>query len=761
VTLLGQVVLLREVIVANQGNELAAVLGLGIWLVGGALGAAIGGGPRFAALRPSGDGYTAVGEGDRHGEGDSATDGESATEDLTAARIKPATALRAWRRLLLGLAVVLPASVVLARLQRDLFGVVPGASVSLVQMVTGLLLVLVPASALGGALLRRAAAGAVRCGLPLVRAYAVESVGGLLGGAAATLLLRFGVANLEQVLATGAVAAWFAAGVGTHPRSLRRRVIRGAAALAGLALAVITLFLAPALEHRLASRDLPGLAGLRDTPYGRVAVTRLGEQVALYADGALVRASGGSGAEEAFGLPMLQATEAQRCAVLGLGGWEEVIEARAWGLSRIEWVVEDEVALELLLDHGPARLRELVTADEVVVRSADPRVWLDEQRDIDIIIVVAAEPNSGRDSRFYTREFFERARGSLSRMGVLALRLPPVANVWTPLRSARDASIWRALGSPFAERMALVGETGLFFLAAPIRLERDPEVLAARLAEAPVTPNLLSPLYLEYLLRGDRFAEARRVLDTTEVRVNTDVRPVCYAYGMALWLSRHLSRWIWRPPTPELGRIGAGIAVAVAILLAALALLFTRRRGRARRALVVGLGGGAGLVLEAVLLLHYQLQHGVLYLDLGLLLMAFMAGIALGGWLAEPLARFAGPRGTRSGAALAFLALGIYGLTRLEIAPGLLVTAGLQLATGAGATLLFALAAMGERGQQEQLAGTLLAADLLGGALASVVTALVLVPWLGIPGTALVGVVLAAVAAVLARWPGSLPAGPD
>ncbi len=95
VTLLGQVVLLREIGVAFHGSELAYVLGFGVWLCGTALG---------AARRDDGD---------------------------------PVTALR-----LAGWAV--PAALVLARALRPLLGTVTGAEPGLVRLGLGLVLILGP-----------------------------------------------------------------------------------------------------------------------------------------------------------------------------------------------------------------------------------------------------------------------------------------------------------------------------------------------------------------------------------------------------------------------------------------------------------------------------------------------------------------------------------------------------------------------------------------------------------------------------------------
>jgi spermidine synthase len=704
VTLLGQVVLLREVLVLHFGNELVAVLGLGYWLVGGALGAAAGG-------------FRLPSAGER-------------------------TAPLSWGGPLLGLALVIPAAVLTARLLRELVSAVPGSALPLGTTLLALACLLLPASVLGGVVMRRAAANAVGRGLPLVRAYALESAGGLAGGLAATVLLAAGIGNLQQGFLAGLVAA--VAVVAARRRD--GKAVRIAAVLLAAGLLVVLAGFRSGLDLGLAEREWPGLLVQRDTVYGRVAVARLHDQMAVYVDGALVEASEGIAPEELVGLAAVQAERFERVAVLGLAGGAAVGEALRWGAGRVDWVALDGEAVALIIAHAPSELRATVESPRVRVHTADPRRWLARQHDLDAVLVTAPEPNSGLSNRLFTREFFAIARASLGADGVFAVRLPPVANVWTPLRSLRDGSIWRALHPAFDDRLAISGEAGFYLLAAPAPLERDPQRLAPRLDRRSDPPALLTPSYLRYVLAGDRFAAARAALTAAAVDPNTDTRPVCYLYSLALGLSRQRPRQAWHVPASMLAHTGAlATAGIVAVLIAAAALAVGERR---RRFCVVALAGGAGLILEAVVLLQYQIQRGALYLDLGVLLTAFMAGLGGGGWLAAPWIARAGRTARRAAAALPVLGLAIFSVVRFGDGLGLAAAALLQAALGAAVALLFALAAGSDLRRQAALAGPLLAADLLGGASASLAVSLLLIPGLGLPGTALSGTVFA-VAALL------------
>ncbi len=213
VTLLGQVVLLREIGVAAYGSELAYVLGFGFWLGGTALG---------AARRHDGDPLRLAG----------------------------------W---------AVPAAVVLTRALRPLLGPAAGADLGLAPLFLGLAVILVPVGYLGGAAFRRIANVRLATGSTLARTYAFESLGAASGGLVATLLPAVG--------APGLAGAWLVALAASLARR-RRAVVLAAIAMAGLVTspwldARLTRWTHPDL---LATRDTPYGRLTLDGRAGQVAV---------------------------------------------------------------------------------------------------------------------------------------------------------------------------------------------------------------------------------------------------------------------------------------------------------------------------------------------------------------------------------------------------------------------------------------------------------------------------------------------------------
>lgn len=718
VTLLGQVVLLRELLVASFGSELVALLALAVLLAGSAGGAFVGqrlGEARGAHLRVA----------------------------------------------FLAFAAALPAALTLARGLRRLFGGTPGAYLPFDEQLAGLALVLLPLGVLGGLLFERAArlhlAGGSGGSPPrtLAAAYAVESAGGLGGGALATLLLAAGASNLATALfaaLVALVAAWLVppSPLSPRPRSAPRRGPWAAATVLLAVALLVALAHAGELDRALTGWNHPALVTTRDTPYGRVSVTAAGGQVVVFVNDALAGESESVAAEELAHLAALEVARPER--ILLFGGVVEglVPELLAHRPRELRVVEVDAALLAEVLPLLPPRTRDALADPAVRLVHTDPRSALADAaaagERFDLLVVAMPEPDSAQANRVYTREFFTACDRILADTGVLALRLRGSENLLTPALARRTASIRRSLAAVFPSVAALPGTTTVL-LASRAALSLDPELLASRLADRGVAPRLVTPAYLRYLFTNDRRESLERELATNRAPENRDGRPICYSYTLLLWLARFdpALAWLEWPAGADAGASAAPfVALAVLALLATGAVPWVRRRERWRRTLLAAAAGALGMLLEGVLILAYQVRHGVLYQDLGLLLTAFMAGLAVG---AAGVDRARRQRARAAGWAL------IAGLVVTSLLAGqtlsLPTSAGLPLAllllaaAGAGTGGLFARASGGREAGSGEI-GSLYAADLAGGACGALVGTLVLVPLLGLAVTGL----LLAVAAV-------------
>ena len=708
VSLLGQIVLLRELNVAFYGIELIYLIALGVWMLLAAIGAFIG------SRRPS-TGRAAV--------------------------------------LFLCFALLLPLGVVFLRASRFLMGAVPGAYLPFPGQMAALLIALLPVGLLSGLMFREAAALHAERGRTLAGAYGIESAGSLAGGLFATLCLRYGAQNLPLAAACGLIAV-----------AASLFLFRGKGVLAGRVIAsIIAVFLIAVLyqtsflDRRMTGWNHPGLVATQDSPYGRITATVLAGQVSVFMNDALTFESGGTEAELFAHLAALQHPEPRRILVLG-GGWDGTLrELLRHRPVRIDAVVLDLEPFSLLRRHLPAEIRTSLSDPAVRLTRADPRHYLKERGFAwDLILIDMPEPSSGETNRFYTRDFFAECAARLHPGGIVALRLPAAENIWTPQATRRTASIYGALASVFPEVLVLPG-TMTVMTASAAPLPRSPEILTDRLRERGLRLRLVSPPYINYLFTNDRFADVEKRLKEAAVPENTDIRPVCYPYAVLSWLSRFFPRLTFADLRGFEGE-GKGSGIIGWVLWIGLALLFlgSRLRPSWRPVLLSAVAGFLGIVGETVMILAYQAKEGVLYQDIGLLLAAFMAGLAVGALVLRDLIRETGIMNKRTRgwgyallAGFAPLGLAAIGSVIAGVAGGLFLTAGLLAAAGFLVGGLFAYAGLYGVREQKKVIAPLYAADLIGGCIGALFGSLVLIPLLGLVGTLKGMILLSALALIL------------
>ena len=696
VSVVAQVALLRELSVAFYGLELIYIVALGWWMGWTAAGAALDRGRR-------------------------APPASTAVAGLLAAA---------------GAALV--AGAIASRGLRPMLGEVPGAYLPLPQQLLAVALVLSPVGLALGLLFQWAARRAVAGGRTLGWAYAVESAGAVAGGVAATVAVVAGAQTWDLTLGGALVctlgAAWLARGPARVAALLLALATGGAIAASGRTDAAMTRW-----NH-------PQLAAARDSPYGRLTVTQAEGQVTFFENDALAFESGGTEAEAFVHTAALSHPAPRRVLLLGgapAGFLDAVLAHRPELVDAVEL---NRVLLELADRFVPRAGPGASPGTEVHRVVDDPRRFVGRDAQYDLVLVGMPEPDSGQANRFYTREFFAACRARLAPGGILALRLRVAENFWTPSQLQRLAAVVGALEPVFAHVLLLPGVPTVL-LASPRPLPDGPQPLERRLTERRVRARLVGPAYLHYVFENERRRALVDAVRRQRVPPNTDARPVCYRYALVLWLGRfspalaRLDLAAVLAERPWARRGAAAAALGCGVLLVAL-LLWARRAPRAGRLALVAAAAFAGMLVETIVLLHYQLKWGVIYERLGLLLTAFMGGLALGTWAAARAAGRPGQRGrARTVGALAAVTLAVAAAASAvtvawSLGTGLAAAAALLATAGGSVGAVFAAATRAAPADERCAIGPFYAADLAGGCAGALVGGLLLVPAVGLDVTA-------------------------
>ncbi len=740
-----QTLMVRELLVAFSGNELALGWVLGFWLVLEALGSGPGG--RLLRRVPA----------------------------------RPATyaALQAL------LAVLSLPSLLAALHIRSLVGAVPGEVVAPLPALLSTALVLAPLGLVDGAMFATACRVALRLRAEEAdvastgRVYVLEAVGGIVGGVVLTYLFLPLLTSTQILLLLAALNLASAATLlpGRRPAW---------PALAGglLALALLLPALSPygkSLHRRLvADRWAPyHLAYEGNSNYGNVALIEEAGQVTLFADGAPVLTAPDpdvAAVEHLTHLPTLFLDRPpRRVLVLGGGAGGVLGELLRYPLERLDYAEPDPLLIQAL-HTVPTALTERELGDpRVRLALEDGRLFVRRQVQAceqggdcpryDLVVLNLPRPTTLVWNRFYTAEFFTLLRRVVTERGVVVLPGPPARTYMSA--GARDLlrTYEGALAGSFAHLRAIPADGLTLWLASPENpLNLGPADLSRRAAQGPET-RFLQPDYFAYLLDAQVAAGFAAGLESgPAVPVNRDGHPSGLRYALAY--QSDLLAPGWAAFFRALGRLRL-VHGAVAVALLTLAGLVLLRRRRSVLPAIIWSSGVAGMTTDLLLILAYQVLYGHLYRQVGLLITAFMAGLSVGGMgMSRWVARVRRPWGLLLGfeGGLMLAGAGVAGglawllgrPTPLSPLPYLLLLA-MNAVVGGLVGLEFPLAnqiLVQEGVETARAAGVLYAVDLLGATLGAVGLSLVLLPALGVVETLLLGVFLKGGSFLLAAWVG-------
>jgi spermidine synthase len=601
----GQIVLLRELIVVFNGNEISLGIMLATWLFWTAAGSFLS--SRFGVSTK-----------------------------------KPRRNVALLECLL---ALSLPPTIWVLRASKTLFQTVPGELVGPVPMLLTSLVCLSVFCGLAGGLFVAASrmyqhTRGVSARIATSSAYLLEAIGSALGGIVASLVfLRF----LEsfQIAMIVAVLNLCVAAVLSFGWGWKR--VSAIVAIGMCAAFALCVYAAPPLLRSSQASLWRGfrVLGSRDSIYGNLVVTETGSIRSIYDNGViLANAPDEAAAEEAVHYALLEHPAPSR--VLLIGGGANGSIAQALKHPTLEWL--DYVELDPTLIHVARQFFPAQSAafldPRVHIHHADGRHYLKAVADeFDVIILNLPDPQTAQLNRFYTAEFFRSARDHLAAGGVLALELRSSEDYISPDLAAFLRCIHHTLQQVFPYVVVIPGETIHFFAAVqPDVLTDDPQVLISRLQSRHLETQYVREYFIPYRMMPDRMAQIREQLQPLPATpVNRDFEPIAYYFDVVLWSAQFkFSHTDWFRSAARIGFAQIMYGVLAVVLLVALVVAYLPRsetRARTSAAYCVAATGFTLMAVQVFVLLAFQAVYGYVYHQLAILIAMFMAGIACGNWL--------------------------------------------------------------------------------------------------------------------------------
>ena len=611
VAIVGQILLIRELLVIFYGNELSTAIILASWLIWTSLGSA------------------------------------------TLGRIADAISNkhRAFGSVQILLAFLLPSSILMVRLSRILWNIPVGEVIGLATMMVISFAILAPFCflsgflfALGCSLHSKATGGR---GKSVGSVYLLEAIGSGVGGVAFTALFVHFLNHLQTSFALSALLVFSSMFLVLHPYG-GKRVQSWVWVSGSFIIGLFMLLVLQGEKWEMISRgwEWKGyrLLDSEDTFYGNLTAVSAGEQISLYQNGLwMFTYPDLLTVEESVHFALLEHPEPKGVLLVGGGISSSLAQIlKHPTVSRVDYVELDPALIGLGRRTLPREATRALDDPRVNIIHTDGRkhIKTTESR-YDLVIVNLPDPMTAQLNRFYTVEFFQEAERITLPGGILSLSLTSSENIIGFTLAQLLNSLYQSMSVVYRDVIVLPGSTARFFGSMEDgTLVSDPQVLVKRIRERRLALKYVRGYYLLFNLSQERLDYFSGILRASKgTRINRDLSPSCYFYDIVHWSAQYTPRL--KRVFLFLGRIESMWFILMVAVFTALFFPFVHRKTQEKAlkpALIyaVFVTGYSEMALNVVLILAFQIFYGYVYYKIAMLITGYMVGLILGSWHITP-----------------------------------------------------------------------------------------------------------------------------
>ncbi|MBW2309294.1 MAG: fused MFS/spermidine synthase [Deltaproteobacteria bacterium] len=609
--IVGQIILIRELLVVFYGNELSTAIILAGWLIWTSLGSATLG--RIADAIPNKQ--------------------------------------RVFALVQLLLSLLLPMSILTVRLSKIIWNIPVGEIVNLGRMMNISFAILAPFCFLSGFLfalgcsLHSETTGAR--GRSVGTVYLLEAIGSGVGGVAFIALFVHYLNHLQTSFVVSGLLVLSSTFLLLHTFVKKRNRV-GVWISVPVLIGLLIVLALQGEKWEMMSRGWGWsgyrLIGSEDTPYGNLTAVSAEGQMSFYENGLwMFTYPDLRTAEESVHFALLEHPEPKEILLIGGGISSSLAQVLQHpSVSRVDYVELDPKVIEMGRRMLPREVIRVLDDSRVHLIHTDGRKYIKttESR-YDVIIVNLPDPMTAQFNRFYTVDFFQEVRRITFPGGIFSLSLTSAENIIGLTLAQLLNSLHRSMAEAYQDVLVLPGATALFFGSMEAgTLVSDPQVLVNRIRQRNLGLKYVRDYYLLFNLSRERLTYFQGILEAAKgARINRDLKPSCYFYDIIHWSAQY---------TPRLKKIFlfiGGIELRWFILMVAILTAFffgfalRKAREKALKPMLLYacfVTGYSEMTLNVLFILAFQILYGYVYYKIAILITAYMIGLILGSWHITP-----------------------------------------------------------------------------------------------------------------------------
>ncbi|MDD4979840.1 MAG: spermine synthase [Candidatus Omnitrophica bacterium] len=446
-------------------------------------------------------------------------------------------------------------------------------------------------------------------------------------------------------------------------------------------------------------------------------------------------------------IPLLFHPQPREVLILSAGAGGLINEIRKHPVIKIDYAELDPLIIDMLKKYPSDLTKRELQDERVKVINQDARFFVKNTFNrYDIVLIGLSGPADLSTGRFFTQEFFGLIKKRLNAGGILVFCLPgSLAYLSSELRDL-NACILNALKKAYPYIRIIPGDYNMFLASDSTDIMAiDSRIITQRIKRGNIKTDMLVPAYLDYRLDKEHLEWFIRSLMGATRKINRDFMPFAVFQISVLW-NKQFSP-IFAYILQSLGNLNFKVILLLIFAITLMLFFIFCRKPKLNIAYSMATTGFFGMLINLTLIFTFQVVYGYLYHKIGLLTGIFMAGITLGsifmtshiGKIKDSLSLF-----IKLEAAIvlfsylsAWIITGFFNYTKFSLMLFIIMFFISGLLVG----LEFPLANkmyLKDKTQVGSTSGLLYFSDLMGGWLAGIVGAAILLPVLGLFGACMI-----------------------
>ncbi|MCD4781277.1 MAG: hypothetical protein K8S27_12125 [Candidatus Omnitrophica bacterium] len=368
---------------------------------------------------------------------------------------------------------------------------------------------------------------------------------------------------------------------------------------------------------------------IEDSLYGNIALLKRYGEYSLFQNGLHVFTTNDAlSSEERVHYPLLTHPAPKNILLIGNGLGGSIQEILKHPQSRVDYLELDPKVIQVTEDHLPDSVTNILKSRRVRIFVQDARHFVKQTKNrYDVIILNLSDPHTALINRYYTLEFFKEAHQRLVPGGIISVSVSSSENYLNDETQEFLQSINTTLQHVYTDVKSIPGDTHIFLASnekGGIRL--DPDLLVQRLQDRQIDTQYVQSYYIPFRMSPDRMDYIQDVLQHPG-QINSDARPVAYLFDIIHW-SIHFNTG-FKKFINYLRGIKFWQVLIVPFVLCFIGILFKRQKTWPL-SLSIMTTGFSEIIYQVIVIIAFQTLYGYAYYKIGLIVSSFMIGLVFG-----------------------------------------------------------------------------------------------------------------------------------